>query len=84
MAASNGKTTELTFAAGSDDDFVHSYKVIIDGKDEKLFFSDFYNGLENMNKTVTLSLKSDGKKHTYKIYAIDSWGAESNEFIEIN
>ena len=51
--------------------------------DEKLFFSDYYNGIENMSKSVTLSLKTDGKEHTYKIFAIDSWGAESTDCVVI-
>ena len=73
----------LSFAAAADDDFVHSYKVVIDGKEEKLFFSDYYNGIGSMSKTVELTLKSDGQKHNYKIYALDSWGAQSKDCIEI-
>ncbi|MGN0571575.1 MAG: metallophosphoesterase family protein [Candidatus Fimenecus sp.] len=76
---------ELTFAAAEDDDFVHSYKVVIDDKETKYFFSDFYNGLEDMQKTVTLTLPepTDGTKHIYKIYAVDSWNAESTDFVQI-
>ncbi len=74
----------LSFAAAADDDFVHSYKVVIDGKEEKLFFSDYYNGIGSMSKTVELTLKSDGQKHNYKIYALDSWGAQSKDCIEID
>ena len=73
----------LSFTAAADDDFVHSYKVVIDGKEEKLFFSDYYNGIGSMSKTVELTLKSDGQKHNYKIYALDSWGAQSKDCIEI-
>ena len=73
----------LSFSAAADDDFVHSYKVVIDGKEEKLFFSDYYNGIGSMSKTVELTLKSDGQKHNYKIYALDSWGAQSKDCIEI-
>lgn len=79
----NGENIELTFTAGEDDDFVHSYEVVVDDKDKYLFFSDFYNGLENMSDTVTLSLKSDGEKHSYKIYAVDSWGEKSDNFVTI-
>lgn len=79
----NGENIELTFTAGEDDDFVHSYEVVVDDKDKYLFFSDFYNGLENMSDTVTLSLKSDGEKHSYKIYAVDSWGEKSDSYITI-
>ena len=73
----------LSFSAAADDDFVHSYKVVIDGKEEKLFFSDYYNGIGSMSKTVELTLKSDGQKHNYKIYELDSWGAQSKDCIEI-
>lgn len=84
-SARNGKDSiTLSFAAAADDDFVHSYKVVIDGKEEKLFFSDYYNGIGNMSKTVELTLKSDGQKHNYKIYALDSWGAQSKDCIEID
>ncbi|MGN0516096.1 metallophosphoesterase family protein, partial [Eubacterium sp.] len=83
-ATVNGENIELTFTAGTDDDFVHSYKVVIDGKDEKLFFSDYYNGIENMAKQVTLTLNNDNKQHKYEIYAVDSWGAESENCISID
>lgn len=82
-ATVNGENIELTFTAGTDDDFVHSYKVVIDGKDEKLFFSDYYNGLEEMTQQVTLTLKNDNQKHKYEIYAVDSWGAESKDCVTI-
>ena len=82
-ASVDGESVELTFKAGEDDDFVHSYEVVVDDKDSFLFFSDFYNGLENMSDTVTLSLKSDGAKHNYKIYAVDSWGEKSESYITI-
>ncbi|MGN0523200.1 MAG: metallophosphoesterase family protein [Eubacterium sp.] len=80
----NGDKVTLSFNAGEDDDFVHTYKVVIDGKDEKLFFSDFYNGLEVMSDKVELELSTDGGKHTYEIYAVDSWGAESENCVVIN
>lgn len=73
----------LSFTAGTDDDFVHSYKAVIDGKDTKYFFSDFYNGIDSMNDTVELELPDDGKAHNYKIYAVDSWGAESKNCVNI-
>lgn len=73
----------LSFTAGTDDDFVHSYKTVIDGKDTKYFFSDFYNGIDSMNDTVELELPDDGKAHNYKIYAVDSWGAESKNSVNI-
>lgn len=80
---SNGKVT-FTFPAGNDDDFVHSYKIVDPNKKEKLFFSDFYNGIEDMEKTVTLTLDGDASPGSvYKIYAVDSWGEESENCIEI-
>ena len=74
----------LSFAAGTDDDFVHSYKVVIDDTDTKYFFSDFYNGIDNMKNAVELELEDDGNAHNYKIYAVDSWGEESENCIIIN
>ncbi|MGN0521271.1 MAG: metallophosphoesterase family protein, partial [Eubacterium sp.] len=81
----DGKNVILSFNAAQDDDFVHSYKVIIDDRETKYFFSDFYNGIDNMKKTVEIKLKKPtGKaKHTYKIFAVDSWGEESKNFINI-
>lgn len=79
----NGDKIILSFAAGTDDDFVHSYKVVIDDKDTKYFFSDFYNGIDNMKSTVELALENDGEPHNYKIYAVDSWGEESEACITI-
>lgn len=76
---------QLTFTAAQDDDFVHSYKIVVDGKDTKYFFSDFYNGIDSMQSQVTLALDApeSGTKHTYQIYAVDSWNAESKAFVEI-
>lgn len=84
-ATINGENAVFTFPAGSDDDFVHSYKIVDSSNNEKLFFSDFYNGIENMNKTVTLTLKDDNASigSVYKIYAVDSWGEQSSNPIEI-
>lgn len=74
---------QITFQAGEDDDFVHSYRVSIDEREEKLFFSDFYNGIDAMKPQVTIELPYDGKQHTYKIYAVDSWGEQSPDCINI-
>lgn len=75
----------LTFPAFSDDDFVHTYKVVVDGKDEKLYFSDFYNGLENMSDTVIIDLNGVDTEchHTFDVYGVDSWNAQSEESITI-
>lgn len=80
----NGDKVILSFAAGEDDDFVHSYKVVIDDKKTKYFFSDFYNGINNMKDTVELELDNNGRSHNYKIYAVDSWNEESENCITIN
>lgn len=82
-AAINKDKVVLSFAAGTDDDFVHAYKVVIDDKDTKYFFSDFYNGIDNMKNTAELELENDGKTHQYKVYAVDSWGAESENCVTI-
>lgn len=82
--SSNDNKIVLSFAAGTDDDFVHSYKVVIDDKDTKYFFSDFYNGIDAMKITVELELENDGNAHSYKIYAVDSWGEESENCITIH
>lgn len=84
--STNKDNIVLSFAAGADDDFVHSYKVVIDEKDTKYFFSDFYNGIDNMDETVEIKLENDGTAHNYKIYAVDSWGEESSTYIsaEVN
>lgn len=84
-AVHNGQVI-LSFPAASDDDFVHTYKVIIDGKDARLFFSDFYNGLGAMADQVTLEIKNwkeTAEHHAFDIYAVDSWGAESKNHIHI-
>ncbi len=78
---SNEDKVILSFAAGTDDDFVHSYKVVIDDRETKYFFSDFYSGIDNMKNTV--ELEDDGKTHNYKIYAVDSWGEESESCVTI-
>lgn len=82
-AGFDGENVILSFKAGTDDDFVHSYKVVIDKEETKLFFSDYYNGIENMSSDVTLQFKAEKGKHTYEIYAIDSWGAESENCVSI-
>lgn len=53
--------------------------MIADGKSPKLFFSDFYNGITNMSETVQIHLDSLEKKpkHSFEVYAIDSWGEEA-------
>lgn len=83
-AVRKGNNVVLIFQAGADDDFVHTYKVVIDGQKPRYFFSDFYNGLDSMQKNVSLTLKVPKNIHSaYKIYAVDSWGAESESYTAI-
>lgn len=77
----------LEFPAGTDDDFVHSYKIVIDRNRAQYYFSDFYNGLKQMRKVVQLELKNldqPDMEHTFDIYAVDSWGFESAQPIHIH
>ena len=83
-ATTDGNKIILSFTAGTDDDFVHSYKVVINDRDTKYFFSDFYNGIDNMKNTVELEFEDNGVPHNYKIYAVDSWGEESEKYITID
>lgn len=83
-AERSGDKVVLTFPAAQDDDFVHSYKVVIDDQETKYFFSDFYNGIDDMSKTVELETElSDGYGHHFKVFAVDSWGMESENCIEL-
>lgn len=77
-------TTYLEFPAGGDDDFVHSYKPVWSDGSEHLYFSDFYNGLTAMSSNVSLAVDKKAGTYGVKIYAVDSWGAVSAEYIEID
>lgn len=74
----------IIFDAATDDDFVHTYKLVWSDETETLYFSDFITGIDKMNKNVKLPIygKSAGT-YSVKVYAIDSWGAVSKNFIEI-
>ena len=80
----DGGTTYLEFPAGDDDDFVHSYKPVWSDGSEQLYFSDFYNGLTAMSSNVSLAVDKKAGTYGVKIYAVDSWGAVSAEYIEID
>ena len=73
--------TYFSLAAGSDDDFVHSYKMEWSNGENQLYFSDYYNGLDDMAKTSKIEVLNM-KKGTYsvKVYAIDTWGAVSSNY----
>lgn len=74
----------LQFTAGRDDDFVHSYKLVWSDGKEQLYFSDFYNGIDGMSDTVKLKLDKKGSGLSVKIYAVDSWGAVSENYTLIS
>lgn len=81
-----GQNTFLNFTAGTDNDFVHSYKLVwSDGSDDQFYFSDFYNGISDMKTNVKLQIfnKKPGV-YNLKIYAIDSYGLVSENFVQIN
>ncbi len=84
----DGDKTYVTFKAGTDDDFVHSYKLIWNNgkKDfETLYFTDFINGINDMTKEITLQVYSVPKgTYSVKIYAVDSYGKVSSNFVTIN
>lgn len=84
------KRNFLTFDAGkgAPGSFVHSYKVqlIKDGVTayEYLYFSDFYNGRNNMSETVKLKLNPEitSGEYTVRIYAVESYGKTSANYLE--
>lgn len=87
----NPKEDELTlpgisFKAGTDDDFVHSYKVVLRGAKEAeyTYLSDFCSGLSLMKDTVKIALDKSlpAGEYTVKVYAIDSFGLLSDTCAE--
>ena len=79
-------SVRLEFPAAYDDDFVHSYKVVTDGERVQYYFSDFYNGTDRMQKTVSLTIQGiehPDRPHRFQVFAVDSWGAESAEELSI-
>lgn len=76
----------ISFKAGTDDDFVHSYKVIISGDKEAeyTYLSDFCSGISRMSDTMSIALDKslpDGE-YTIRIYAIDSYGLVSEDYAQ--
>lgn len=81
-AESDPKTLPgISFKAGSDDDLVHSYKVIIRGTKEAeyLYLSDFCSGVSTMSDTVNLAVDTNlpAGEYQVKVYAVDSFGLVS-------
>ena len=74
----------ISFKAGTDDDFVHTYKLVWSDGTETLNFSDFIRGIDQMAVNVKLPIYGkDAGTYSVKVYAIDSWGAVSTDYIEI-
>lgn len=80
----NGATA-ICFNAGEDSDFVHSYKLVYSDGKEQLYFSDFYNGIADMQKNVVLPIygKAAGV-YNIKVFAINSYGKASETFTVID
>lgn len=72
----------ISFPAGADDDFVHTYKVVLRGAHEGdyYYFSDFHKGIDNMAKAVDIALDPNlpAGDYTVTVYAIDSFDSISN------
>ena len=84
----NNYTKTITFKQAFHPNFVHSYKIILRGEDGNkyinLYFSDFFLMPEDRKKFITLCLNQYylGGKYNIKIYAIESFGKESENYIE--
>ena len=83
-AAADGKIS-LKWAAGTDDEFVHHYQIVITNKDTrevtlKKVLADFYrvDDPSEMKKDWSLDVKGLEKgRYTVEMVAFDSWGASS-------
>lgn len=86
--SNDGNKTFVTFNAGKDDDFVHSYKLVWSngaGEFESYYFTDFINGLNDMKTIVSLQVYSVPKgTYNLKIFAVDSYGKKSENFVSIS
>lgn len=77
----------LSFAAGTDDNFVHHYNIKVTNTTDNTVLKDvkyladffYYNDLTNMAKTISLGLGTvlGGKTYVAEVTAVDSWGATS-------
>ena len=81
--ASTTKNITVTFDAAKHDDFVHSYRLKLYKNDaasplkDILIFSDFYKGLENMQKTVSWTFEDVAEEYAvyrFEAYPIESFG----------
>lgn len=86
--SNDGNKTFVTFNAGKDDDFVHSYKFVWNNgtKDiETYYFTDFINGISSMKSEVTFEVYSVPKgTYNVKIFAVDSYGKTSDNYVSIS
>lgn len=81
----DGNLTYLEFKAGTDDDFVHSYKLVWSDGREQLYFSDFYNGLTKMAVNIKLPVYNmKPGEYNVKIYAVDQYKQVSGNYTQIN
>ena len=83
----NNKKNLIKFKQASHPNFVHSYKIIL--KDEKnneyilLYFSDFYLMPSDRKNIISFELNNSFKgKYNIKVYAIESFGKISDNYIE--
>ncbi|MGN0771229.1 MAG: hypothetical protein ACI4MI_01445, partial [Christensenellales bacterium] len=64
--------------------FVHSYKMVWSDGSEQLYFSDFYNGIDDMATMPKIEVLNKEKgTYSVRVYAIDSWGKVSQNYTEI-
>ncbi len=77
--------TKIIFDTPVSDDIVHSYKVIVNDAIEQLYFSDFYMGIDSDKKEQKILLYNLPRGfYNIKIYAIDSYGNLSKDYLEID
>ena len=82
-------TNIIKFKQAFHPNFVHSYKILfkdINGEEYSyLYFSDFYLMPSDRKKIISFGLNNNfNGKFKVKIYAIESFGKESENYIEDN
>ena len=81
------RVAALTFAAGTDDSFVHHYEIKVTNKADNTVLKDvkwltdfyLYTDSADMAKTYSVGLGAvvGGKTYKAEVTAVDSWGAKS-------
>ena len=92
IETNNNNINIIKFRQAYHPNFIHSYKIILKNEDgkgkdcENLYFSDFYLMPSDRKDIISFRLKGDQLKGEYniKIYAYDSFGKESDNYIEDN